>query len=96
MKTYRKKPVEIKAVKLENTEESILEAISFLGFGILASEQAKELVLETARHNEGIYIVTLEGRMKADFGDYIIKGVKNEFYPCKPDVFEMTYEEVEE
>jgi len=39
-------------------------------------------------------IVTLEGEMRADLGDWIIKGVKGEFYPCKPDIFEATYEEV--
>ena len=43
-----------------------------------------------------INIITLEGNHKAIPGDYIIKGVKGEFYPCKPDIFEMTYEVVEE
>ena len=43
----------------------------------------------------GLYIETLEGDHKANTGDYIIKGVKGEFYPCKPDIFEMSYEEVE-
>ena len=43
----------------------------------------------------GLYIPTLEGVMKATQGDYIIKGVKGEFYPCKPDVFEATYEAVD-
>jgi len=38
-----------------------------------------------------IYITTLEGTMRADFGDYIIRGVKGELYPCKPDIFEATY-----
>ena len=42
-----------------------------------------------------LYIETLEGDHKATKGDYIIKGVKGEFYPCKPDIFEMSYEEVE-
>lgn len=42
----------------------------------------------------GIAINTLEGTMKAGYGDYIIKGVKGEFYPCKPDIFLATYEEV--
>ena len=42
-----------------------------------------------------LYIETLEGDHKANKGDYIIKGVKGEFYPCKPDIFEMTYEEVQ-
>jgi hypothetical protein len=40
-------------------------------------------------------IRTLEGDMHADKGDFIIKGIKGEFYPCKPDIFEMTYEAVE-
>ena len=42
--------------------------------------------------NEEIYIDTLEGKMKANKGDYIIKGVKGEIYPCKPDIFHMSYE----
>lgn len=41
-----------------------------------------------------VYILTLEGQMKASPGDYIIKGVKGEFYPCKPDIFHATYEPV--
>ena len=40
----------------------------------------------------GIYIDTLEGRMYASAGDYIIQGINGEFYPCKPDIFEKTYE----
>ena len=44
---------------------------------------------------DGIIIKTLEGDMLASVGDYIIKGVKGEFYPCKPDVFEQTYEKAE-
>ena len=42
----------------------------------------------------GIAINTLEGEHIANYGDYIIKGVQGEFYPCKPDIFEQTYEEV--
>lgn len=44
--------------------------------------------------NDGLVIHTLEGDMLADYGDWIIKGVKGEFYPCKPDIFEATYEKV--
>jgi hypothetical protein len=44
--------------------------------------------------SEGLYIETLEGTMKADNGDWIIRGVKGELYPCKPDIFEATYEPV--
>ena len=51
--------------------------------------------IEAYQTDEEVYIETLEGVMKADKGDWIIKGVKRELYPCKPDVFEMTYEKVE-
>lgn len=46
-------------------------------------------------HHEAV-IETLEGTMRASLGDWIIKGVKGELYPCKPDIFEATYEKVEE
>lgn len=45
-------------------------------------------------HSKGFSIKTLEGDMQANVGDYIIKGVKGEFYPCKPDIFAATYEPV--
>jgi len=41
-------------------------------------------------------IYTLEGTMTADYGDYIIQGVNGEIYPCKPDIFEQTYEKLED
>ena len=44
----------------------------------------------------GFYIPTLEGNMKTNIGDYIIKGINREFYPCKPDIFDKTYEKVTE
>lgn len=51
--------------------------------------------IEAYQTDEEVYIETLEGVLKADKGDWIIKGVKGELYPCKPDVFKMTYEKVE-
>ena len=54
----------------------------------------KPIIVEAYIANEEEYIKTLEGTMKADKGDYIITGVKGERYPCKPDVFKQTYEEV--
>ena len=44
--------------------------------------------------NGNLMIRTLEGDMRAEYGDWIIRGVQGEFYPCKPDIFEQTYEEV--
>lgn len=82
IKKYRKKPVVIEAVQI--TENNIVKvAIWCKG--------------SASRHPENIfYIQTLEGRMEARVGDWIIKGIKGEFYPCKNDIFEMTYELVEE
>lgn len=94
---YRKKPVEIEAILLENTPQSIYKAEMFL-FGKVdnnscrAAEDAWERYLDIAKRDGGLKIVTMEGVMLCSFGDYIIKGVKGECYPCKPDIFEMTYE----
>ena len=84
-KKFRKKPVVIEAIQL--TKENVVEVLSFCNSSgnIVASNE----------DDMGISILTLEGTMTANTGDYIIKGVKGEFYPCKPDIFEQTYEEVE-
>jgi hypothetical protein len=79
---YRKKPVVIEAVKYDGR---LSTAVNFVG-----SENYK-----IGADCESIYIVTLEGDMKVKEGDYIIKGVQGEFYPCKSDIFEQTYEIVE-
>ena len=82
---FRKKPVVIDAIQY--TEETRDEIISWCS------------PRHTARDEDGgeyetksLFIQTLEGEMRADLGDWIIKGVKGEFYPCKPDIFEATYE----
>lgn len=56
----------------------------------------KPIVIEAYQTNEVRYIKTLEGTMKAEIGDYIITGVNGEKYPCKPDIFDKSYEKVEE
>lgn len=81
MGLYRKKPVVIEAMQWtgENTQE-------VLGFGLMN-------VYYTETYGVGcICIRTLEGVMTASKGDWIICGVNGEFYPCKPDIFEKTYE----
>lgn len=90
---YRKKPVVIEAVQW--TGENLREIIAFTDGPPETSshhagmmwEQYELLVAE-----KGLIIVTLEGQHLATVGDWIIKGVKGEHYPCKPDIFEMTYE----
>jgi hypothetical protein len=90
---YRKKPVVIEAVQLKDTYQSIVECIEFVfSIGMESSAGAEVATVAKVRTDKGFIISTLEGDMKASFGDYIIKGVKGEFYPCKPDIFEATYE----
>lgn len=68
----------------------------------LCQEKSVKLGIDDHLHKAGvgvpfidkITIKTLEGEMEASYGDYIIKGVNGEFYPCKPDIFEKTYEKV--
>ena len=80
IKKYRKKPVVIEAVQWIGNNLSEIE--TFIGRSVKNKETT-------------IVIRTLEGDMEASIGDYIIKGVNGEFYPCKPDIFLATYEEVE-
>ena len=85
---FRKKPVVVEAMKLTRSYSDVV----YLWIG-------KENISE---YNSGefsedscyLIIKTLEGRMQANEGDWIIKGIKGEFYPCKPDIFEATYEQV--
>lgn len=84
---YRKKPVVIEAVQLKDLEIRTLMALQhFVGLG-----NDKLLAV-----SDGVLINTLEGNMKASIGDFIIKGVQGELYPCKPDIFELTYEIVKD
>ena len=80
---FRKKPVEIEAVQWNG--ENWLEIDRFI-----TSEH------RTYPQMGVVCIDTLEGTMEANIGDWIIKGVQGEFYPCKPDIFEATYEKVSE
>lgn len=54
------------------------------------------IIVGAYKTEEEEFIETLEGTMKANVGDYIIKGVNGEYYPCKPDIFELTYKKVEQ
>ena len=93
MPKYRKKPVVVEAVRW--TGSNLEEIRNFVGSYLI--EECVELfdIKRTLKKMlVDIAIDTLEGTMRVDYGDYIIKGVQGEFYPCKPDIFEQTYEEV--
>lgn len=81
IKKFRKKPVTIEAIQWLGTNLSEID--DFAGGSI-------------ANKGTTLVIHTLEGDMEASISDYIIKGVNGEFYPCKPDIFAKTYEEITE
>lgn len=83
---YRKKPVVIEARQL--TFENAEEIQAWCGSTQTWSKPPMRAV-------SGILVPTLESPHEASFGDWIIKGVKGEFYPCKPDIFEATYEKAD-
>ena len=82
MAKYRKKPVVIEAIQA--TLDNVDELVKFCEGNLKSHPLA------------GVVIETLEGKMNVSKGDYVIKGVKGEFYPCKPDIFEMTYEPIKQ
>ena len=95
MAKYCKKPVEIEAIQWNGTNES--EIKTFVGnaakFTIISVDTAEKAnITEPITKLE---IETLEGTMTAQIGDFIIRGVDGEFYPCKPDIFERTYDKVD-
>ena len=95
IKKYIKKPIKIEAIQLK--EDNIIEVFDFLDEANYKETKSTEELEDFNQRmlKQGyIEIETLEGIMKASFGDYIIKGVKGEFYPCKSDIFQATYEEV--
>jgi len=83
---YRKKPVVIEAVQW--TGDNLATITEFF-------DETSDRVM-SIRNNRDLFIETLEGEMMATPGDWIIKGIAGEFYPCKPDIFEATYDPVEE
>ena len=97
VKKYRKKPVVIEAIRL--APDNFDAVCDFLGTTPIPEHNPDYGVDENGTTNEpylGVYIDTLEGTMLAKNGDYIIRGVKGEFYPCKPDIFAATYELADE
>ncbi|TKG67066.1 hypothetical protein FCN18_24325 [Prauserella endophytica] len=99
-KTYRKKPVEIQAMRWDGTAEGASLIIDWvLANGGTATYLCANVERCAANDHDSphwVAIETLEGRMCASLGDFVIQGVKGEFYPCKPDVFQKSYELVEE
>ena len=87
---FKKKPVVIDAIQL--TQKTVQECYEFVG----AVGNFPECGMGIDPSDGQFKITTLEGVMIADVNDWIIKGIKGEFYPCKPDVFERSYDKVDD
>ncbi len=86
MRKFRKKPIVIEAIQFTNDSlDNLKEIYHLLGMDLGVLVPTTEIIINT-----------LEGPMVATRGDWIIKGIKGELYPCKPDIFKITYDEVEE
>ncbi len=89
MGQYRKKPVVVEAVRFDGTSFTADSIVAW------AAGPVRGHVMGTPQRLV-LTIDTLEGRMNAEAGDWIIRGVQGEFYPCKPDIFDATYEPVDD
>ena len=102
MAKYYKKPVEIDAERWNGTEESATEVINWalsLGDDNSIMYHKSQDAYDDGEKGCPYYpaylaIATLEGTMEARAGDFIIRGIEGEFYPCKPNIFDKTYEKV--
>ena len=83
--TAQKRPIKIEAVLYDGTVKNATEILHWMDPGLPDDAEATPLTIKT-----------LEGEMKVSPGDYVIKGVNGEFYPCKPDIFEKSYDIVSE
>lgn len=91
IKKYRKKPVVIEAIQW--TGNNLKEVIEFIDSEFAYEPNTTYFTNKFSYNGTDLYINTLEGKMKVNQNDYIIKGIKGEYYPCKPDIFDETYEE---
>lgn len=89
MAKFRKKPVIIEAIQFLETKENFDSIKEFMG-------KDSSLLIYDYQELPRVFIKTLEGRMGVSKGDWVIRGIKNEFYPIKPDIFKATYEPVED
>lgn len=85
MEKFRKKPIIVDAIQWDGTENALLE---------IQTMTKEKINVKEWTFGTDLIIPTLEGEMTAEKDDWIIRGVKGELYPCKPDIFEKTYEKV--
>jgi hypothetical protein len=94
MPKFRKKPIVIEAMIWDGSDHRSM--YEFLGGGDkeFMNPCGENFYIDHSKVTGGLMLKTLEGEHKASIGDYVIKGISGEYYPCKPDIFEKTYEQV--
>lgn len=93
---FRKKPIVIEACRFEGWSDNKTDAsVNSWPEGWSTKDWRRESYNSPLSANDSLIIPTLEGAMAASRGDWIIRGIKGEFYPCNPEIFEATYERVE-
>lgn len=93
LKKYTKRPVTIEAMQFTGTEENFNHLIEFTGEAVCNFMMSKTF---EGQQIATCCVPTMEGLMTATQGDFIIKGIKGEFYPCNEDIFHLTYFEADE
>jgi hypothetical protein len=96
MPKFRKKPVVIEARQFHGTHENAQDIIDWMNAANPHFDESDSATWTVSHYYGELKIRTLEGEMTANPGDWIIKGVQGEFYPCKPDIFDETYEAVDD
>ena len=94
IKNYRKKPVVIQALQWNNNAREMYNFLEDKTNNEFIQATGKNFYIDHSKVDGGLIIKTLEGEHIASFGDWIIKGISGEYYPCKPDIFNKTYEVV--
>lgn len=95
MPRFRKKPVEIEAVQFTGMDSYLAIVAWWKGWKTETLDATEKFEFKGGPHPNALMLInTLEGWMTASPGDWIIRGVADELYPCKPDIFAATYEEV--
>ena len=94
MSKYVKKPIPIEAIQWHGGNEDEIRAFAGKSVKFVRHFSTTEKMPWISTSWADLYIESLEGRMKADVGDYVVKGIKGEFYICAKDIFEESYEEV--
>lgn len=108
IKEYTKKPVSIEAIQITD-EASKKKAVAWIAdstLGLFSAQEISKRIMEQSPLPESgvtvntktgrIHIITLEGLMEVSEGDFVILGLAGEFYPCKPEIFKASYDEVRE